>query len=348
MPTLKKPQNNLASGVSNFVFRCKMNVKERWEKWIPWEWAARKGLGDSIHFLCHATTYEKPQHLSHLFPILKPGDIDSVLRNISKKYKVISTEEYAERVQRNKLKEKKVLATVTCDDGLREFKTYLWPMMKKHSIPCTLFLVKNFVEQKEYYYRFKTSLIIDRFDDESAFEQAQDCLSAFGKSVTSKISLKRMLLRMHNPGDFWLLDELAKALGISFSAYFKENRPFLDHNEIIELNNAGVRLGSHGVSHFRYDFLLKQKIEEDILDGVAYIQQLSGQNTVEHAFPFFGKTISREFLHTILRRQSVLTHFFDTGGICRDVPFVTHRIILDSVNPRNALRQAAYRYLHPS
>ena len=341
-----RPHGILTFPASRFAARCIGAVKERWQRWVPWEWVVRRGLENSLHFVCHASSYEQPKHLSHLYPVSMPEDIDTVCKNIARKYKVIGTEEYVDRVRRNKLKEKQALATVTCDDGLREFKTYLWPIIKKHSIPCTLFLVKDFVEQNEYFYRFKTSLILDVLDEPKASKQARDCLEQLGRDVDSQKSLKTAVTQIHDPEDHWLLDKLVEALGINIELYFEEKKPFLDRAEVLELHNDGVRLGSHGVRHHRYDLLSPDKIAEDILDGVTYIQKLSGQMTVEHAFPFHGRKVSRELLHKILSSQSVLTHFFDTGGICRDAPFVTHRIVLDSVKPRNALRQAAYQYIN--
>ena len=341
----KCPHGILTSPVSRFAARCTGVVKERWQQWVPWEWAIRKGLGNSLHFFCHATSFEKPKHLSHLYPVPNPEDMDTVLKNISEKYNVISTEEYVDRVQRGELKGPNVLATVTCDDGLREFKTYLWPIMKKYSIPCTLFLVKNFVEENEYLYRFKISLLLDVLDKPGVSDLARNCLARLGRDIDKNTNLKKIINGIHNPEDHWLLDELADSLGVSFEKYFKDQRPFLNRIEVIQLHNEGVRLGSHGIFHYRYDFLSPRKIREDILDGVAYIQELAKQKTVEHAFPFIGNMVPREFLQKILSNQSVLTHFFDSGGINRDVPFVTHRITLDSEVPQNAIRQAAYQYI---
>ena len=331
---------------SHFALRCIEAMRERWQEWIPWELAVRSGVENSLHFYCHACSNEQPKHLSHLFHVPTPLEIDSVLKHIVEKYKVISTEEYVERLRRRQLRENKVLATVTCDDGLREFKTFLWPIMKKYSIPCTLFLVKDFVEQIQYFYRFKTSLILDKLDEPNAFIKTRDYLSQAGIAIDSPKGLKRAVLGIHRPEDHWVLDGLVELLGVQILTYFEEKRPFLDRNEVIELFAKGVRLGSHGVSHNRYEFLSPQKIQEDILKGVEYIRSLSGQATVEYAFPFIGKKVSRELLNKILKNQSILTHFFDTGGICRDVPFVTHRITLDSLKPHYALRQAAYRYIH--
>lgn len=332
--------------ISRFASRCTGAVKERWQQWIPWEWGVRKGLDNSLHFVCHASSYEKPKHLSHLYPVPTPEALEYIFRKISRKYKVIDTEEYVDRIRRDKLKEKQLLATVTCDDGLREFKTFLWPIMKKYSIPCTLFLVRNFVEQKEYYYRFKTSLILDTLDKPEALQRAQDCLVKVGRSVDPKKGIKKTIAQIHHPDEHWLLDSLIDNLGIQIKSYFEENSPFLNRHEVIELRDDGVRLGSHGLHHYRYDLLSPDKVIRDILDGVAYIQELSGQRTVEHAFPFNGRKVSREILLNILSSQYVLTHFFDTGGIRRDVPFVTNRIILDAEKPRRALRQAAYQYIN--
>jgi peptidoglycan/xylan/chitin deacetylase (PgdA/CDA1 family) len=335
---------------SRFISRCLGAVKERWEKWVPWEWKVRDGIDGSLHFFIHACSYAQPKHLQHFYPRLPtPEEVDCVLKNIAKKYKLISTGEYVERVERRMLKGNKILATVSCDDGLRQFKTYLWPIMKKYSIPCTLFIVKNFVKQKEYFYRFKTSLILNSLNKEpEKQERARECLvrsaKVIGRSIDTKIGLKKAILEIHEPKDHFILEELAEILEVPIERYFEATKPFLDVGEVTELCKEGVRLGSHGVCHHRYELLSPDEVRKDILDGVEYIQELSGQSTVEHAFPFNGDKVSREYLHKILCSQSVLTHFFDSGGIRRDAPFVTHRITLDG-DPKHALRTAAYQFM---
>ena len=346
MKTFKLFKVSSSFSASRFISRCLGAVKERWGKWVPWEWKVRDGLDGSLHFFIHACSYAQPKHLQHFYPRLPtPVQMEKVFENLAKKYKFISTEEYVDRVKRGKLRERQVPATITCDDGLQEFKTYLWPIMKRRSIPCTLFLVKNFVEQKEYFYRFKTALICNIIVEQpEAAEGARRCLLRKGMHVDKSGDIKRAVLQIHRPEDLFVLDELAESLGVDLERYFDVNRPFLDRAEIMQLLNDGVRLGSHGVFHYRYEFLSQKQIREDIFDGVAYVQELSGQTTVEHAFPFIGEKVSREFLYKILLGQSVLTHFFDSGGIRRDAPFVTHRITLDG-DPKHALRTAAYQFM---
>lgn len=349
----KNSQRVLASSARALALRFLGGVKDRWEGWVPWELAVRKGLQNSLHFFFHASSYEQPKHLRHFYPPLPtPEDIESAIEGILEKYWVISTEEYVDRVKRGKLRERQVLATITCDDGLREFKTYLWPIMNKYSIPCTLFLVKNFVEQKEYFYRFKTSLVLNAIlEQPEAAERARECLKRHGKNcrqeIETKLGLKKAILKIHRPEDHFLLDMLTQDLDIQIEQYYRATKPFLDRDEVIELNNQGVRIGSHGVRHHRYELLSSENIMEDILDGLAYVQELSGQSTVEHAFPFNAENVSRNLLYKVLSNQSALTHFFDSGGIRRDAPFVTHRITLD-VDPRRALRYAAYEFLAPA
>jgi len=344
---ISKYNNTVDSTIlSRFLSKSAEVVKERWQLWVPWEIAVSRGLENSLHFVIHASTNKPPMHLSQLYPVSKPDDIESVCAKIARKYKVISTNEYVDRLKHRKLKERDVLATVTCDDGLRDFKTNIWPIMKKYSIPCTLFLVKNFVEKIELFYRFKTSLILNVLNNSEISRMARDYLEKLGKPIDPKISIKTTIAGIHHPGDIWLLDRLLELLDIDAGTYFDQMKPFIDRSDVVALHNDGVRLGSHGVHHYRYDLISSDEIEADILDGVTYIQELSGQMTVEHAFPFNGRTVSRELLSDLLIRQPVLTHFFDTGGIRRDEPFVTHRVVLDRKKPQRALRLEAYEYMH--
>jgi peptidoglycan/xylan/chitin deacetylase (PgdA/CDA1 family) len=332
---------DLSSNIGN---RFKNSLISRIKILLPWEICIYKGIGNSIHFVCHVASLEQPIHLLHLYPVPNPETTEAFFEKIRRKFIFISTEEYVRRLQLNKLNDKKPFATISCDDGLREFKTYLWPIMKKYSIPCTLFIVKNFVEHISLFHRFKVSLLLSILNSDCAIEKAKECLFRCKYLKISTSDIKAKILRIHKPQDFWILDEIADALRFDFKEYFNKNKPFLNSNEIIELHNDGVRIGSHGVSHCRYDFLSLKEISHDIIDGVSYVASLSGQSSVEHAFPFIAKKVSRNFLYNILNNNKILNHYFDNGGISKDISFVTNRITLENEYIKYPLRPVAYCY----
>ena len=320
-------------------------VKNYFIKQIPWEIRVINGPINSLHFLFHACSNEQPKHLKHLYRVSSPRQVEKSIEKILNDFKVVSTEEYVERLNKNKLKEDKKIATFTCDDGLRQFKTCLWPILRRYSIPCTLFLVKNFVEQKTNFNRFKTSMIMEALEDNYNFEKAQSCIGKIGFNITDKSHFRCLVFDIYHPEKFWILDELISCLEIDVEKYYREEKPFLDYNDILELQCDGVRFGSHGISHLWYKFLSDDSIASDINDGISFIQEITGQSTVEHSFPFNGEKVSRRLLKSILDKNTALTHYFDLGGIKNDVKFVTHRIGLDSLTYKQGLRIASYQYI---
>ena len=293
------------------------------------------GKGRSLHFLMHTAGRKLPLHLTGLYDIKPPEQLREELLMLQKYFHFIGTREYVDRLHAGRLTRKKRFATFTCDDGLLDFKINIWPVIRELEIPCTLFVVKHFVEHGAVLYRFKSALAV-------ALLQRRIMASC---NPTEQQHISRQcdqLLSIHDPCDHDRIDAIAGENGIDLDGYFNTHRLYLTESELSCLIREGLRLGSHGIHHHHGKFLSPKQLKTDIVTGAEYVASVSGQKTVEHAFPFNSEGLPLKHLCTILKQNPQVTHYFDTGRGFNGHPDITGRLPIDMMTPKQALRRFAF------
>lgn len=302
---------------------------------FPWERFALPGRDGSVHFLMHAAGGSQPLHLNGLYQVKSAEQLQEELQVLENHFHFISTNEYVERSRADGLKVKKPFATFSCDDGLVEFKHGIWPVLQRHAIPCTLFVVQRFAEQGEVLYRFKSAVAVSMLKEKIQKEENQRKRQRLERQCG-------MLLSIHAPAEHPCIEAIAYEHGLDLNGYFTRQRLYLNRAELLTLVQQGLRLGSHGIRHHHGKYLNKREIEEDIIGCAEYIAALSRQKTVEHAFPFNSDGMPMEHLIGILKRTRFITHYFDTGRSFNRHPDISGRVPMDMMAPGEALRRYAF------
>ncbi len=77
-----------------------------------------------------------------------PEEFEKQLQYIKENYKVISLEEAVEYIQTD-IKKISGSIVITFDDGYSDNYRYAYPLLNKHNFPATIFLVSDFINDKE-------------------------------------------------------------------------------------------------------------------------------------------------------------------------------------------------------
>jgi Predicted xylanase/chitin deacetylase len=77
-----------------------------------------------------------------------PEEFEKQLQYIKENYKVVSLEEAVEYIQTD-IEKIAGSIVITFDDGYRDNYRYAYPLLNKHNFPATIFLVSDFINDKE-------------------------------------------------------------------------------------------------------------------------------------------------------------------------------------------------------
>lgn len=172
---------------------------------------------------------------------------------------------------------------LTIDDGLREIRDVIAPLLRAKGIPAILFVNANFVDNKAMFFRHKASLLVDRLQDldDKRRLRAEDVMQKYLPGVP----LERAILQVgHHEQD--RLDETAAAIGLDIEAFLATERPYLTTPELQELARSGFTIGAHSASHPHYGRLSQQEQLDETLDSIEFVRQRFDPKHLFFAFPF--------------------------------------------------------------
>lgn len=198
----------------------------------------------------HLVSDKNPVFIKHLYSpknVLNfTEDLDIFLKN----YHPISLEELI-LIQNGKKSISKPCFHLTFDDGLSNFYDVIAPILIEKNIPATVFLNTNFVDNKEVFYRYKVSLLIEYFLN--AHDKLKNVYFDFVFEKT-EINVKRIARTNNDVMGFLLkinfqnkelLDELANKVNYSFPDFLTQQKPYLSLLQIKELQEKGFTFGAH-------------------------------------------------------------------------------------------------------
>ena len=117
----------------------------------------------------HTISDEEMPHIKHLYPVKGVKSFIKDLEFLLKHYTPINYDEFS-ALYRNNESPRKPSFLLSFDDGLREFHDIISPILIKKGIPAICFLNSGFVDNKALFYRYKSSLIIEKLQTHSHFK----------------------------------------------------------------------------------------------------------------------------------------------------------------------------------
>jgi peptidoglycan/xylan/chitin deacetylase (PgdA/CDA1 family) len=218
---------------------------------------------------------------------------------------------------------------ISFDDGLKEFYHIISPVLLERGIPATCFLNPAFIDNKDLFFRYKESILVELIngiDRKSA--EWKILKSWFADNNMSVADYKHELLQIKYDKKT-MLDELAGILNFSFKDYLEKEKPYLTTGQINELVKKGFTFGAHSIDHPDYRYI---SFDEQIRQTLQSITEISSRFKLNYkifSFPFTDNEIPVRFFREINRDNSV-DFTAGSAGIKQDsVDNNVHRIPMD-------------------
>jgi peptidoglycan/xylan/chitin deacetylase (PgdA/CDA1 family) len=218
---------------------------------------------------------------------------------------------------------------LTFDDGLKEMITTVAPLLKELGIPATFFINTGFIGNKEMFYRYKTSVLIENLkkSSETILKTTHLLLDRQG---IDKGTLSYRLLKV-NYKTRAVLDDIAALIDTDFREYAAKHDIYLHEEDIKTLMEQGFTIGAHSIDH--PEFRLEEPEEQirQTLGSVEYLQDHIGINTAYFSFPFSDQDVSARFFDQILKPVGNVDLTFGISGLKKDaIPCHLYRIPMET------------------
>ncbi len=255
----------------------------------------------------HLVSDENPAHIKHLYRVKSRNDFIKDLDFLCKHFEPIDYPTFY-KINQGKITPKKRCFLLSFDDGLAEFYHIVAPILIKKNIPAICFLNSEFIDNKNLFYRYKASLLIDyltknpnqlSYTPFATIDEAQKGILSI--NYTNKKQL-----------DIW-----AKKLNFSFTNFLQEKKPYLTTEQIKELQHQGFHFGAHSIDHPEYFRLSLEEQIRQTQESVRKVQKDFNLTYKTFAFPFTDFNVSNKFFETI-RKEKICDTTFGTAGMKKD------------------------------
>jgi len=252
----------------------------------------------------HAISDKRLPHIANLYTPKNRkqfvNDLDFLLKN----FVPIDFFQFDDIIK-NKKKPSKPVFLLSFDDGLSEFYDVIAPILKKKGIPAICFLNEAFIDNKDLFYRYKVSLLIEEYNKNPRI---------FNEFI-AKMDIQDLnkYLQSIDYNNKSLLDEIAADIDYNFKTFLDKNRPYLTSLQIKSLIKDGFFFGSHSIDHPEYRLLdIDQQLNQTVI---------STDNICTHfhldyrifSFPFTDFAVTKEFFDKIYQDDKI--HYsFGTAG----------------------------------
>ncbi len=221
----------------------------------------------------------------------------------------------------------------TFDDGLREIYEIAAPYLYHMGIPAIFFINNDFVNNKDMFFRFKASLLTEKVLTRLSHATMDKLAESLGLTKRNTGRIKARILSIsYQERD--LLDKAAEVLEVDFNEYLTFHKPYMDDEQIKDLQDKGFIIGAHGKDHQLLSALSEDEIILQIRESVNDIFSKYTSLNRFFAFPFTDHGIPGKVLKVLHDQNFPLVDAsFGTAGLKQDiVPNHIQRIPMEKSN----------------
>lgn len=254
----------------------------------------------------HNVSDEDVVHIKHLYPSKNISAFINDLDFFLKYYKPLSINDFLEK----KYETNQNYFVLSFDDGLRKMFDVVRPILNKNGIPAVFFLNSAFVDNKDLFFRYKISIIIENLRDENTRNVVTKKLN----SDTSDIKkLTKQLLAL-TYADQNIINEIGEESQIDFKTYLKKVAPYMTCVEINQMIAEGFNFGGHSHDHPLYRNISTEEQFKQTQKSLDFVEANFPGQKKYFAFPFTAEGVDNITVERI-KKELKVEILFGTAGL---------------------------------
>jgi peptidoglycan/xylan/chitin deacetylase (PgdA/CDA1 family) len=216
-------------------------------------------------------------------------EFDAQMRAVREFANPVSLDQIADAVTHGGTLPERAVA-VTFDDGFSDTVEVAFPLLRRHEIPATVFVSTEHLEHNEPFWFEITAHLMLRVPPRAiAFDECPEGLPAADDMVARRAAiaqLHRLLKACPNPRRRLLVDDWRTRFAGHVDARARELSRPLSRQQLLQMAGAGIRFGSHTVTHPNLALAPDDAIDRELRDSRRYLTQLLDRPVRSLAYPF--------------------------------------------------------------
>jgi len=245
-------------------------------------------------FLYHDIAEEKEKHYSDVYYSTTPDNFKRQIAFLARKFELIPLDAL---VTDARLSRKKHYASIVFDDGFLSVAETARKILVAEQIPFALFVNKSAMLLDQLWL---SNLIIHK-DDQNYKQKLFESLT--NKSVSYQEFMSNPIAAVN---EHIIYDNNFRETYLHAAAG-KEKRVYLNTDEVRQLCNDGILIGSHSTDHYRMDKCTQAELSRQIVENIDFLKDLL-DTEIEHFSIPFGK--KEHYDKNVIEKISASGHKF--------------------------------------
>ena len=232
------------------------------------------------HRVCPSERQSFPDYQS-----LSLEAFEKQMEYFSRNYEILSLDKLIEFFEVGRSLPKKSLV-ITFDDGYKDNFLYAYPILERHNIPATIFLVTGHVDSDDMFWWDRVSYAIHHT---SIKRMDLDDLGSFwlrterDKSIVARAINARLTL-LSDDRRTVLLEKLLELCQVETRGLGR--KLILTWDEVREMDGKEITFGAHSVSHPSLSTIPVEQARAEIVQSKKKIEEKLGKEVTAFCYPF--------------------------------------------------------------
>lgn len=234
----------------------------------------------TINILCyHSIAYE-------ISPFIKGGQVtppdvfEDQVKYLKNNYNLMSFDELSWAFAKQQSLERAVV--ITFDDGYRNVFSNAIPILEKYSVPATIFLITDLIDNKKLFWRNKIRYLINIGGREKLLAFMKDKISDPKRlNINSWISDPSVLFAYKE-----LVDEYFKLIGLNEYELAQKEQLYFNNADIQKVDPNLITFGNHTLSHPVLSCLSAEEQKKEIINSYRFLKEKFPERDIYFAYPF--------------------------------------------------------------
>ncbi|WP_412535863.1 polysaccharide deacetylase family protein [Marinobacter sp. MIT932201] len=188
---------------------------------------------------------------------------------------------------------------VTFDDGYRDFKDIAYPILTEYDVPVTLFITTGFINKDIWLWPDQIKYCLQRTDMESvSVGKERITITIRGRAEKAWNEIADYCLEIPNEERVDLINNIYDQLKVAYPDSVPQNYDSLSWNDLRELLERGVDIGSHSVNHPILTRMPLNEVKCEVEESRKLILKELGQEPTVFCYP---NGTERDFNESIKR-----------------------------------------------
>jgi peptidoglycan/xylan/chitin deacetylase (PgdA/CDA1 family) len=307
------------------------------------------GKGQILMFHRVVPSSKKERIHNHLSLEISPEQLETIIQYFKNNgYDFIQSDHLMEWLKENKDTGRK-FTVLTFDDGYKDNLEYAYPVLKKHSIPFTIYITTEFPDKRAIFWWYVIEdILLNNSKVSYSFSNAPVNIhcETYKRKESGFYHLRQMITSLNETNLKSELTGFFDKYGYDIYAY--NDLITLDWNEIQELSaDSLVTIGAHTLNHYNLTNLSNERSWEEIAESKKTIETRIKKPVGHFSYPL-GLYGNREieyvgqsgfFTATTTRTANV---FYDHI----DHPYTLPRISVNSLTTEDVLKLHVNGFFH--